>query len=69
MAEASGPLRRLEALKRREIAIELTYRAEITEYLAIQPDLQYVINPGLVPGRDDAFVAGLRLELSWGAGL
>lgn len=67
--EAGGPYRRLEGSDRREVAIELTYRAEINDYLVIQPDLQYVINPGLAPELDNAFVAGLRLELAWGAGL
>lgn len=67
--EAGAPYRRTAASDKREVAIELTYRAEISENLAIQPDLQYVINPGLAPELDNAFVVGLRLELAWGAGL
>jgi hypothetical protein len=46
-----------------ETVIELTYRAEVTRWLSIQPDLQYFIDPHL--GRRDAiafgFVAVLKL--------
>ena len=30
----------------REINIELTYYADVTEWLSVQPDLQYIISPG-----------------------
>lgn len=46
-----------------ECAIELTYRWQIMNGLALQPDLQYVINPGLNPDIEDAFVTTVRLEL------
>lgn len=48
-----------------ETALELTYRAQLTDWLAIQPDFQYVINPGLDPARDDAVVVGVRFELAF----
>jgi porin len=48
----------------REYAIELTYRAPIGEYFALQPVLQYVVNPDTDPTRDDAFAVALRFELS-----
>jgi porin len=51
-----------------EELIELTYQAQVTPWLQLQPDLQYVINPGAgVQDPDDptrnlsnAFVAGVR---------
>ena len=51
-----------DMLDEEEIAIELTYRWQVNDRFAIQPDIQYIINPGLDPSLDDAFVAGLRLE-------
>jgi porin len=35
-----------DPLKRDETIIEISYKAQLTENLYIQPDLQYVINPG-----------------------
>jgi len=60
--------RREEGLdtKRHETALELTYRLQLTDWLALQPDLQYVINPGLDPELDDALVVGIRFELVLG---
>lgn len=67
--ETGAPFKAAEDAMNREVAIELTYRARINEYLAIQPDVQYVINPGVAPELRDAFVVGLRLDLTWGADL
>jgi len=55
-----------ESAENAEINIELTYRAQITEWLTLQPDIQYVIDPGIVGGLDNAFVVGLRFELAVG---
>lgn len=49
----------------REIAVELTYRAVMFDWLALQPDLQYVLDPGMDPSLDDAFVVSLRVEIGW----
>ena len=49
----------------REIAIELTYRSELLDWLSVQPDLQYVLDPGMDPSLDDAVVANLRFEIGW----
>ena len=46
---------------RAETAYELTWRLPLTRNLAVQPDIQYVIDPGLDPDRDDAWAFGLRL--------
>lgn len=48
-----------------ETAWELTYRARINEQLALQPDIQFVQNPGGSRALDDALVIGLRIEVSW----
>lgn len=48
-----------------EIAIELTYSAQITDNLRVQPDIQYIINPGTDPSLDNAWLVGMRLELAF----
>ncbi len=53
------------AYERHETAIELTYRVQALSWLALQPDLQYIISPGTDPALDDAWVVGLRFELNW----
>lgn len=55
-----------ESVSDSEINVELSYRAQITDWLALQPDIQYVINPGIVDDSEDAFVVGLRFELTFG---
>jgi len=47
-----------------ESAIELTYRAQVNEWLTIQPDVQIIFDPGADPGLDDSWAFGLRFELS-----
>ena len=51
--------------ERHETAIELTYRVQALPWLALQPDVQYIVNPGTDPALDNAWVVGLRFELSW----
>ncbi len=53
----------------RETSIELTYRAPITDWLTLQPDIQYIVNPGFAPAFDDALVISLRFELSFSTAL
>lgn len=45
-----------------ETAVELFYRVQMTDWLSIKPDLQYIAKPG-GDGRD-AWVAGVRVEFS-----
>jgi porin len=47
-----------------ETNIELTWRIPVAEWLALQPDVQYIINPGTDPQLRDALVVGLRFELT-----
>ena len=50
-------------LKSGELAFELTYAAQITPALALQPDLQYIIHPGGDSSLGDALAFGLRISL------
>ena len=45
-----------------EWTTELFYRVQINGWLAVQPDFQYVVNPGGDAALDDAFVVSLRIE-------
>ncbi len=47
-----------------EVALELTHSLVVTQSFIIQPDIQYIINPGTDPSIPDAFVIGARLELN-----
>ncbi len=49
---------------RAETALELFYRMDVTPWLTLQPDIQYIINPGTVSTGDDALVINLRLEIN-----
>jgi porin len=48
-----------------EIVIELTYQAEITPWLVIQPDLQCLLNPGGTTDLGSAWVIGGRASLTF----
>ncbi len=64
-ASTGGPFRRAVGdADSHETTIELSYSAQVTDWLRLQPDIQYVINPGADPALDDALVIGLRFELS-----
>ena len=47
-----------------ETSYELTYRAPITGWLALAPSVQFVSNPGADLAMRDAWVVGLRFEVS-----
>jgi len=70
MVELGRPYRTALALNgqasdEREINIELTYRAPLAPWLTVQPDVQFVINPGARPELENALVAGLRVEVGF----
>lgn len=50
-------------LDRGETVVEVMYRAEVGGFLVVEPDLQWVINPGMDPNVADALVFGLRGHL------
>jgi len=48
-----------------EAIVELTHVVVVNEHVALQPDLQYIANPGGLGGLHDALAAGLRVTLSY----
>lgn len=48
-----------------ETVIEATYARELTHWLSVQPDVQYVINPGAGPDTRNALVMGLRVSIGF----
>lgn len=51
--------------KSHETAWELTYRAKINEKLALQPNIQFVQNPAASSTLEDAWVIGLRVQITY----
>ena len=51
-----------DALGRSETVVELLYRLEAGDALVLEPDLQWILNPGTDPSLDHALVFGLRLH-------
>ncbi|MDH5563376.1 MAG: carbohydrate porin [Nitrospirota bacterium] len=54
-----------QSVNNAEITVEVTHSIYVNSNLFIQPDVQYVLNPGTVPGRKNAFVLGVRLEFNF----
>lgn len=52
------------ASTRSEDALEVTYRYSLTPWFAIQPNAQYIRNPGGVAGTANATLIGVRLDLA-----
>jgi porin len=50
-------------MERAETVMELTFRIQVGRFFVIQPDLQWVMNPGMNPDLADALVFGLRSHL------
>jgi carbohydrate-selective porin OprB len=46
-----------------EYGMELYYGDQLTDAISIQPDFQYIKNPGTSKARNDAIVLGLRLNV------
>lgn len=49
---------------RAETSVELTYSVQVTPWLRLQPNIQYIFNPGLDAELDDALAVGCRVELA-----
>lgn len=47
-----------------EVVLELSYRAQINNWCSIQPDVQYIVNPGYDPSLKNAVAIGARIEIS-----
>lgn len=52
-----------DAPDKREVVVEAVYNAVIAPWLSVQPDVQYVVNPGGNPALADALVIGLRVKV------
>lgn len=68
VANFSERYRRAQALAgtpsdRREVIFEATYKLTLTDWLSVQPDLQYVVNPGGQQTLGDATVIALRVRI------
>jgi porin len=63
-AFTSKDYRLIAGAEKTETLVELTYRAPITSWLTIQPNVQYVINSGADPSVRNALAFGLRTELT-----
>ncbi|WP_172597721.1 carbohydrate porin [Sulfuriflexus mobilis] len=48
-----------------ETIVELTYQIPVTDWLTVQPDIQWVHNPGFDKTIDDATVIGMRVEVAF----
>jgi porin len=48
-----------------ETGIELTYRMPLNAWITIQPDIQYVINPGLETDTGRVWTIGHRFEITF----
>lgn len=48
-----------------ELAIELTYQINLTPWLGVQPDVQWIRHPGGSGALDDALVVGLRTRVTF----
>lgn len=49
----------------RETVLELYYNIEIFKWLILSPDFQMILDPGGITTGHDAFVAGLRLQMTF----
>ena len=54
-----------DGTRHHEALIELTHLFVLGDHFSLQPDLQYIINPGGIGGLRNAFVAGLRFTLNY----
>jgi len=67
-ARSGANFRALNGVDAHETTIEITYSAQLNDWLRIQPDFQYVINPGADPTLKDSIIFGLRFEIATGFG-
>ena len=48
-----------------EMVLEFTYKAILTPWLYVQPDAQFIINPGGTQDLNNAFVLGGRVSINF----
>ena len=66
MARCSADFRAAAGAESHETAIEFTYVLQISDILRVQPDLQYILNPGADPELENALAIGVRLDINHG---
>ena len=66
IARCGADFRAADNARSHETAIEFTYLARINDMIHVQPDIQYIINPGADRTLDNALVIGVRLALNQG---
>ncbi|MCP3731041.1 carbohydrate porin [Sphingomonas sp. MG17] len=64
-AFTAEPYRTLTGASPAEVALEATYRTQLTPWLAVQPNLHYIRRPSADPTVADALVLGIRSEISF----
>jgi porin len=64
-SHASSKYRQLNASDSSETVVEITYRAQLQPWLAVQPVVQRIFNPNMDVVLQDASVAGMRLEVAF----
>ena len=52
-------------LSHHEHILEITYLANLTDSFSLQPDFQYIINPGGIGATPNAVIAGIRFNLTF----
>jgi porin len=57
--------RRTNGSEHQEVDVEMTYRAQITPYFAVQPTLQFIGNPSMDSTIKNAWVLGSRFEVEF----
>jgi porin len=62
---ASAKFKLLNDSKSCETAYELTYRGQIKPWLALQPDLQYIVDPNMNRATKNAWILGFRTEVEF----
>jgi porin len=61
----SDKYRRINDADNHETDWELTYRAQVNGWLAVQPNVQYIVNPGMDKTIDNAWTVGARVEVEF----
>jgi porin len=51
--------------ERAEVAVESFYKIQITPFFSVEPDVQYIINPGGIAARGNALFAMLRMSVEF----
>jgi porin len=69
IAELGSPYRQSQDVagvdsRKREYCYEMTSRWAVSDRVVLQPDVQYIVHPGMDRELDDGWIIGLRVEIS-----